>query len=305
MHPLLHFSFLILLIGALLAWPGAPPTAPAALFPSPVPIGTSVHMQVTTPETIGGEPGLWVRARTAHDRLRTWRERSEREAALAEMEAAVAALARRQDASRLPWEAWILETRSTRPELADALFRGACRALGPAVLPLAREVDSPVAPDALRVSILDALWTLQPMEGSNHTRKVLFRETPRAQDHLRPAVVQRLAGLHGPVTDAEVDDILARVVGDEGQSERVRRLAVEALYERGARDKAANVASAWLDQGQSQLLRRRALVVALELDPRLAQQLLDDVPDADVDPIAYDLVRGLRDRYGLVSLPAR
>lgn len=301
----LRILFPVALTGLLLGLPGAPEGPPPMPFGSPVPLGTSLRTALDTPGTVDGQPALWVRARTAGERLRTWTVDTERRAAREDLEACVAALARSPGRRDLPWREWIEAARYPLPELAETLFRGASEALGPDAQPLALAFDDPTSPDGLRLGLLRFLWAVRPLEGAKHTRRLFLDEIPRAGDTLRPRVITEiLAVQEGPLRAAEADRLLLEAALRERLPERTRREAVKALDRRGVRQAAPSLEGIFLGEGASQILRSTALVALLHLDPpRGREVLLERVPDAVTEGILYETFRRLRKDQGLVPLP--
>jgi hypothetical protein len=203
------------------------------------------------------------------------------------------------DAASLPWEEWIQADRARRPELARHTLRGAHAALGARILPLARSLDLRETSDVLRLEAHRILWSEDPGEAGARARAVLFRETPRAQDRLRPAYVEEVLPL-APAPDAH--EILIAVLADDGMEHRARLGAIRWLREHRAGDAAPVLESVFIGERINFIIRREALLALIELDAERGCALIARrLPEEQADPGLREFLDALRAAHGVTA----
>ncbi len=244
---------------------------------------------------------LFVQARTLGERLRTGVPVAELEPLRRRLDLVTGALACLPGARSLPWMDWIEATQNPLPELALALFRGARRCLGPAVVPLIEAVDRRELPRALRLEMYATLWRLAPREALWRSRRLLLHERPRANDLLPAQLVERiLVGAPGP----EVDELLVSVARRPDLDDLARRQAIRALAARGSTGARGDLQAIVLQSSRSALLRIEALLALLTLLPEEEGNrfLLERTPSLYEAPRLYEVFRRLRAARGLPPL---
>lgn len=242
---------------------------------------------------------LLAAAQQAAERARAALTVHEARAATAAMQAATDALADLPDAQRLPWQAWIDDELRERDPLALALYEASARAgvADPAAHAL-RYTDRTM-PVPLRIRAHDDLWRHDP-ERALQRGHWLVEESPRGTTALHARYTDMLARwADSPLAE----ELLIEIAHRDALESLPRRRAIDALAATGKRELAGDVATIWTASTGDLIVRQRALLAALELDPALGERLLTEaVPGADEQPVLHAFVADLRARRGMPPL---
>jgi len=203
-------------------------------------------------------------------------------------------------ADQLPWADWIRETRRSEPGFCAQQLHAAHFALGPRALPLAVELDDRETNDELRLAAHRVLWREDPGLAYARARGLLFRESPRAQDRLRPAYVETILPL---APAAEAFELRLAAAADDGMEHRARLEALRGLRATGDPAAAPALESIFLGEHANFIIRRESLVILRELDRARARALLARrFPEESTDPGLREFLDGMRAQEGVVPL---
>ncbi len=252
--------------------------------------------QFPTPEA--AKESLLVRARTAAVRLHTDATAEELPHLRQELEISVRALGTIENAAEFPWADWIEESRFTLPELAEQQLLAATHLL-PAEesLALCTSCDFREMPAKIRIVAHQTFWQLEPNFAYARGRILLFRESTRARDLLRPMYVEKVLL---PCNHPLVEELLLDIATEDSMSPRARNLAVRALGDRKSKDAPPILESLWDTEATNFLVRKEALLVILKLDPERGHHiLLDKMPSREIEPGTWQFMKILRQQEGL------
>jgi hypothetical protein len=202
-------------------------------------------------------------------------------------------------ADSLPWADWIDQTRRTHPDLAAQTLIGAHAALDGKALSLALDLDEHGSADGLRLAAHRVLWAVDPDLAAPRARALLFRETPRAGDRLRPAYVEQILP---EAPRAAADELFLQVAADDGMEHRARLLAIRAALARRLPDAGPVLESVFLTERNNFALRREALQALLALEPARGRALLGRAFEEEgTDPGFKAWIAELRAREGVAA----
>lgn len=242
--------------------------------------------------------GLRVRARTAAVRLHTDATALELDALREEMTSHIQALAGVEGCADFPWSDWIQESRFKMPHLAREELLTASQVLADdALTALSLECDFREMPAVIRVVAHQNLWRLDPYLALARGKQLLFHESPRARDQMRPKYVEEVL-LH---QDHElVEELLLDTATFEAMEPRARILAIRGLGPLQSVEAPAILESLFDTEATNFLVRKEALLVILDLEPERGHRiLLGKMPSRNIDPGTWSFMKDLREREGL------
>lgn len=227
---------------------------------------------------------------------------SAQEASIARIQAqaSVAALADLDHADELPWQEWFQQFRTPHPDLAEQIFVQGCLQQPERSLAWAKDLDQRTTPTKLRLAAHRVMWKQDPMLAVQRGHRLVV-EAPRGTEFLHAHyVVQVLA----EETDPNCEQLLLAVAHRAGLESQARTLAIQAIVDRKAYHLAADMVTLYRASTGDLLVRKRGLKAAMVLDPEIGKPaLMQDIPDKDVHPGLYQLVRELRQEWDLPPLP--
>jgi len=247
------------------------------------------------------DPVAAIRAESLRvgERLRTGLEAGEWEHERSRLPALGQAPAYAPDSASLPWANWLEADRHVYPDLAAATLLGAYAALGTEVLPLARQYDERTTPDRLRLEAHRVFWAEAPGEALPRGRNLLFRESPRARDTIRPGYLEEVLPL-APAADAL--DLLLQAAAHEGMESRARLLAIRLLGSRSEVQAVPVMESIFLAERGNFMVRREAMMTLLGLNLERGLKLLARrLPEEQVDSALADFLATLRSQHGVTA----
>jgi hypothetical protein len=298
MHILLRTGLTPLVLIALAL--GLPQAREERLSAPNVPAGERIVAISQVAHLSSPELALLDRARKASD-LAMHTEFDQIEAQASRwLRACVGALADLPRAAEFPWLEWQKEALGDREDLSLALFQAYDRVDPKGSYALARELDLRSTPISLRLAAHRVLWRVDPLLAVQRGHR-LATEAPRGTKAMHARYVATVLA-HAP--RSESIEVLLTFAHREGLESQARCLAIDLLAERGGAYLAADLATLFRASTGDLTVRKKGLLATLELDPYLGKEMLmNDVPNEAAVPGLYQLVRELREQYGLPALP--
>ena len=147
---------------------------------------------------------------------------------VAQAQLILAGLAQSPATAELNWQEWIEACDRKQPTLASLYLEAASRSQGSASSNIAKHFDLRRTSDQLRLQVQKVLWAYSPsFDGFNSTRKLFFKEKPRANSPLRLNIIsQVLAHNFSP----QSEELLLQVVERSNFGDFERRTADSTEY---------------------------------------------------------------------------
>jgi len=197
-----------------------------------------------------------------------------------------------------PWGEWVESHARANPEFTIALLHGAELALGENCITIARSIDQRSTPDKVRLEVHKLLWNWSADNDAPYrTRKLLFREKPRANSSLRFNIIAEAVS---PNPSGAAEQLMIDTATGNRLPDRVRREAVNALARRDCKAAAPFFDMIFYSESRSAYLRKEALLALLEVDRDSGLRLLSQThTDPLADPVITVFLGRLREQYGV------
>ncbi|MBC8406232.1 MAG: hypothetical protein H8E15_13490 [Planctomycetes bacterium] len=291
---MLRLSLIPLIIVALAVWGFSAPSA--AKYAPEVAAGLRNIALASALKHTDPALALLENAIQASDIAENTQSSEQAEIARLQTKTSIAAIADLPNAADLPWRDWFQAEKGVHPDVAYQLFRVGSQLNDTQALEWAKELDLRTTPADLRLEAHKVLWQQDPRLAVQRGHR-LVREAPRGTEFLHARYVSEVIG---PLSNPLCEQVLLNVAHRDGLESQARTLAIQAVVDRKAYHLAADMAALYHASTGDLLVRKRGLKAAVTLDVEIGKQaLMGDIPNKDVHPGLYSLVRELRQELNL------
>jgi len=206
--------------------------------------------------------------------------------------------AQTEQAEHAPWVSWLEETRNTDLDLGLCLIQAAERAAGAQLVDQLGGVDQRDTYDDIRLKLYEWYWREDPrVLGFNRARKLLFKETPRANSELKAELIRQVIS-HS--RHPRAFDLLVEAAGAPALPERARREAIRGLRRFGDPNAVPYLDGLFHTETRNALLRKEALTVLIELDPKRGAAIArEPLPNQTTEPVIHAFLLEIRAQLGI------